>query len=572
MTASTGLDGIAGNSDDYVNVAGLRYDVNVDAAEPVDLLTFDGKEGIDVIVSSDGLNSQFPVNALTVGGAPVSGVAIVGGEGDDVISGYGSLYGNAGKDTLVGGGFGQLINGGEGNDQLFGGGGDDTLRGGLGEDTFVGGPGADNINGNDVDAVGIVFASTEFDTILIQATSGNDIIDVNQTAAATLSYTVNGTNETDTLALTPACVRTVEQARVEAGEGADLIRTRLADGLGVDAALNSLRMTVVGGDDTTQDRLIVVDDSTDDLLIYRKSQDDSAGTITIGPGNAESLLTVFSGIERVQFVDETEAAVNPNAATGPQLVVFKHDPFEFNDDRFVATHIGANATVNVDPTIDPGALVNPFGDGQDVPGDRDFYRIVADVTGILDFQIYFRQIGTLASGRPGLPNNGNLDANVRDAAGNIIAGFGVNDATSDERMRIPAVAGQTYFLEIFGNATAINVYSLTITNQTPPIPRDLELLDNPVGDPSPANSDTGRSQFDNVTRDNTPTLVFRLDDGILLNDVQGNSPAGNNPPNGVVIPIPFQAVHDASLDGWFALPDRSCANGRPFDATANWFW
>ncbi len=540
IATSAGLDGIAGNFDDYVNVAGLRYDVNVDAAEPVDLLTFDGKEGDDVIVSSDGLNTQFPVNALTVGGAPVSGIAIVGGDGDDFISGYGSLYGNGGKDTLVGGTFGQLINGGADDDQILGGGGDDTLRGGLGEDTFVSGPGADNINGNDVDAAGIVLVSPEFDRILIQATSGNDIIDVNQTAAATLSYTVNGTSETDTLLLTPAGVRTVEEARVEAGAGADLIKTRLADGLGVDAVLNSLRMTVIGGDDTTQDRLIVVEDGVDDLMIYRKSQDDSAGTVTIGPSNAEPLLTVFGGIERVQFVDETGAAVNPNAATGPQLVVFKHDPFEFNDDRFVATHIGANETVNVDPTIDPGALVNPFGDGQDVPGDRDFYRIVADVTGTLDFQVYFRQIGLLASGRPGLPNNGNLDVNVRDAAGNIIAGFGANDATNDERVRIPAVAGQTYFLEVFGNGTAINGYSLTIINKLPPVPHDLELLDNPVGDPPPANSDTGRSQFDNITRDNTPTLVFRLDDAIFLNDLPGNNAAGAPPDE--VIRIPFQAA------------------------------
>ena len=53
--------------------------------------------------------------------------------------------------------------------------------------------------------------------------------------------------------------------------------------------------------------------------------------------------------------------MNPNAATGPR---FKHGRFEFNDDRFADTHIGANAAVKVDPTTNRGTLVNPFGDGQ----------------------------------------------------------------------------------------------------------------------------------------------------------------------------------------------------------------
>ena len=51
--------------------------------------------------------------------------------------------------------------------------------------------------------------------------------------------------------------------------------------------------------------------------------------------------------------------------------------------------------------------------------------------------------------------------------------------------------------------------------------------------------DTGRSQFDDVTRDNTPTIFFRLDDAFFLNDLPGN-PAADTPPD-EVIPIPFRA-------------------------------
>jgi hypothetical protein len=125
--------------------------------------------------------------------------------------------------------------------------------------------------------------------------------------------------------------------------------------------------------------------------------------------------------------------------------------------------------------------------------------------------------------------------------------FGNPSSTPNERVRIPVVAGHIYFVRVFGATGAgaadpnvVNDYELTITNTSPPVPHDLELLDNPVGDPPPANSDTGRSQFDNVTRDNTPTLVFRLDDAIFLNDLPGNNIADTPPDE--VIPIPFQAA------------------------------
>ena len=264
-------------------------------------------------------------------------------------------------------------------------------------------------------------------------------------------------------------------------------------------------------------------------------------------------------------------------------------------------------------------MANPFGDGQNLAGDTDFYRFVAETTGILDFQVYFRQVPALASTRPGLPNSGNLDINVLDASGNIIAGFGANDATSDERVRIPAVAGQTYFLQVFGNGgNAINVYNFSVVNTAPPVPYDLELNDiiqvgtvtaaasaasftatlaPPNGVLPPTNfdfngktveftsgpnigrtavinafnngtgvfgvnagliatpmvgdtfviesTDTGRSQFDDVTRDSTPIITFRLDDNIFRNDLPGN-PAVDTPPNGVAIPIPLNPSQAAS--------------------------
>ncbi|NJN48750.1 MAG: hypothetical protein HC805_01790, partial [Alkalinema sp. RL_2_19] len=61
--------------------------------------------------------------------------------------------------------------------------------------------------------------------------------------------------------------------------------------------------------------------------------------------------------------------------------------------------------------IDPGA--GPFG----IPGDNDFYQFVAQETGVLDLQLYFKPIGTLANGRAGLPGDGELLVRVYDSDG-----------------------------------------------------------------------------------------------------------------------------------------------------------
>ncbi|WP_146522014.1 dockerin type I domain-containing protein [Stieleria varia] len=502
-------------------------------------LTVGGASSDEITINANGGDDTITVNA-----AVNVDLILNGGQGDDVINAAGQTDA---APSLT-------INGGAGDDHLVGGSGNDTINGDAGEDTMVGGPGNDTFDGG-----------ADFDTILIAGTSGADIIDVFQAAPTTLNHTVNGDAQVDTLVAS-----TVEQAHIVAGAGADLIRVNWLDAHGVNAAVDSLRMTVDGGSDVTSDRLVVVDDGTDDLVLYRKGQSNDSGTVQVGPGNAEPLLNVFSGIEFVDFVDENGVAIDNSG--GPQLTVFKHDPFELNNDRFTATYLGSGSTINVDPTIDPGPLANPFGDGQNLGGDRDYYRLVAESTGTLDLQVYFRQIGALASGRPGLPNNGNLDINVRDAAGNVIAGFGANDATDDERVRIPAVAGETYYLEVFGNGgNAINVYNFSVVNHAPPVPYALELLDNPAdGTTNPpggsVNSDTGRSQFDNHTYDNTPTLFFRLDDGIFLHDLPGN-PVNGTPPD-EVIPIPFRAGLAQPNQPGFAIAIFDEGNTPPQTGTA----
>ena len=120
-----------------------------------------------------------------------------------------------------------------------------------------------------------------------------------------------------------------------------------------------------------------------------------------------------------------------------------------------------------------------------------------------------------------------------------LRGFGAAGSTANARVRIPAVQGQSYFMRVTGiDPTVVNGYNVTVVDMAPATPTNIELADQPVnGTTSPPgqniDSDTGRSQTDNVTYDSTPTLIFRLDDATLLKDIQGNQTPGlNNAPPG----------------------------------------
>jgi hypothetical protein len=474
----------AGAGDDVVNLNHL------DAPAGLDRITVHGGEGNDRVTTSEGVAAN---------------VAFFGGPGNDVLDASG-----------VQPGFTALLDGGAGNDLLIGGPGNDTLLGGPGDDTLVSSSGNDTYDGG-----------TGFNTLLVLGTPGNDRIDAHQTAANTLVLDVNSDVRNET-------VSNVHEVRIEAGAGSDIMRIRVADAL-VATPADSLRFHVVGGPPSTSDRLALVDDGLGDVVIHRQGADGHSGSITVGP----LAPVVYEEIEFVQVAPLNAITGGTGTDGQGRLLVFKPDPFESNDSLPNATFLGSGATINVDPVIDPGGDVL-----FDLPGDEDWFRVVAEKTGTLDFQVYFTVIDTLDNGRAGLPGDGVLRIEVYDVAGN--AAPVAFRATGDDgaRFRIPAVAGQSYYLRVFGDdPEAINVYSMTIHNMASPVPYDIELQDTPVGNPPPANSDTGRSQFDNITRDNTPTIFLRLDDGVFRFDVQGNDPGAggfaNNPPIGA-IPIPFQ--------------------------------
>lgn len=503
-------------ADNNYRVSGLPYTILVKGSDgdeangdDRDHLIINGNAG------DDRIKAQPPLETITR-------ITLHGGAGDDYLSADAVLIGGDGDDTLVGG---------DGVDMIFG---DDPLDPtASGEDTIIASRMNDMIDGG-----------PGFDTIVIRGSNGDDIIDVRQFGATgdTLFYNVDAPDPSADLMATDT-ITSIEEVRIEARNGRDTIRVVIADEL-FDNVGASVRMTVDGGDDQATDRLAIVDETGGgalaDLSILRQNRDITAGTVEIGPGNPEPFLHVFQGIEFVQIVADTLAPNAPvnieddDPATLNRLVVFKDDVYEHNNDRNNATHLGVNQTINLDPTIDPGPSGMPFN----LPGDTDWYRVEALVTGTIDFQIFFEQVGPIG-GRPGLPGNGNLAINVFDAAGNMIAGFNAADVGDNDRARIPAVQGQVYYFQVVGLNGAINAYDVSVINLPAPTPYDLELDDEPVGDPPPANSDTGRNNNDNITRDNTPTIIFRLDDAIFLNDLPGNDTPGM-PLGDAPIPIPFQ--------------------------------
>jgi hypothetical protein len=325
---------------------------------------------------------------------------------------------------------------------------------------------------------------------------------------------------------TPGVIETVE---VRGRDGDDTFHVVPGDSIG-----NGLFVNIDGGSPHASDALVITDLDGANNPIPLAASDFVVDSKSLVAG-AGQIIVFQSAVRRPGIAYQDVEVVSPNvfvnAAGDPNLLVLGPDPFEENEFRTTAAFLGSGHTINVqDLAVFPNA-----SEHVGVPADQDWFRVVAQTTGTLDFQVYFRQFAPAL-----LPAGGDLDIEVRDEAGNVMAGFGINDATDNERIRIPAVAGRTYYLRVFGaDGNVVNGYDVTVVNQAPPVPYDLELLDNPPGDPPPANSDTGRSQFDNITRDNTPTLVFRLDDGIFLHDLPGNSVNGAPPDE--VIPIPFRS-------------------------------
>ena len=372
------------------------------------------------------------------------------------------------------------------------------------------------------------------DELVVMGTNSHDVITIDARLA---HRTVSVENVSGNVLKPVALATDLEVVSVLGRLGADTFLVIPDSHVGQLAAGQlpyNLLVHVDGGTGSASDALVVAGNEwgaelgANDFVVINRSRTADEGVVRVFR-NAQPLPDIsFVGVEVVSPVPSTNNVGDPN------VLVMGPDQYEQNEYRTTAAYLGSGDVINVtDLAVFPG-----WGEHRFVVADEDYFRVVAKTTGIMDFQVYFHGYGAL------LPGGGDLDIRVLDADGTVIAGygplFGTNETSpwdSDERIRIPVVAGQTYYLHVSGlggaSSMVTNGYDITIVNTAPPVPYDLELQDTPVGD----NSDSGRSEFDNVTFDNTPTIVFRLDDGTLLNDLPGNG-ATNTPPDQIV-GIPF---------------------------------
>jgi Dockerin type I domain/RTX calcium-binding nonapeptide repeat (4 copies) len=459
-----------------------------DAAVPTDgLITIDNYESMefsnktnvvinagsgDDVISADNALIPTGMGTLTINGddgrdtitlAQLQTLTTVsGGAGNDTIDGSLvtavplNLSGGDGNDYIVGGSMG---------DQLFGDNGDDTLNGGAGNNTYTGGAG--------------------FDTVVVQGTPLADQILLSQTAAATLVSSINGNFRTDS-------INTIDAVTLDALAGADTIVVTQIDAL-VLAPAGSVPINVLGGPPGAGDSLRVFDDGLGDTDVQRLGADGTSGFFTIGPLAPIS----YEGVEYAALIPQNSITGGTGADGLGKLLVFKADPYEQNNSLPSATHMGAGATLNVDPTIDPPGFVLAE---QQIPGDEDWYRFVAAETGVLDFQVYFREVPTLLNGRAGLPGNGALTVQVYDSDGLPPAGNPLGTGTPlvdpagniiGRHVAVPVVRNQVYNLRVLGaTPDSINVYNFSVINVPTPIPQQVDLT---------AATDSGRSDTDDIT-------------------------------------------------------------------------
>ncbi len=364
-------------------------------------------------------------------------LTVNGGSGADVITSFDNINGDAGDDLLTGSA------------------GNDTFDGGDGEDTIIATRGDDTINGG-----------ADFDRFLIRGTSANDVIDVFQEAPTgvadsgyALTWIVNGVTTTVTFTQDvtgspgdAGILPTMEEVRIEAGRGNDLIRvgvsdvySDLIDDNGVPN--QAVRFHVLGDAPNASDRLVVSDDGLGDLVLLHQAPDQRSGRVSVAPGatiaNGGTGLgdVVYEGIERVDITPLNTLTSGTGTDGNGRLVVFHADPHEVNDARLNAGQLARVGQSSTSPNIAPGADAT-----FDLNGDEDWYEFRPTSTNTFQIKILFDRVVELANGRPGLPGDGDLSLDIYDATGMPIVS-GVADGDGNNRTAVFGATNDPAFPE-----------------------------------------------------------------------------------------------------------------------------
>ena len=228
-----------------------------------------------------------------------------------------------------------------------------------------------------------------------------------------------------------------------------------------------------------------------DSMLPILEPESNGGTATVGIRNREPTAMVDGEVLQISF----EAPNINDQQTIQYTRQISKDRFESNDTISDATVLGSLPKITLrdltlhDDGIDNNGDIVIFSDNLELnTSDEDFYKITAQDTGKLIINAFF------------VHAMGDIDMVVEDMDGNAIAySFSADD---NEKIIIPVVSQEMYFVHVLSGDFIPNEYFLEIENFPAPVPSGVRL--------DPAN-DTGMMNDDNVTADTTPRFIIQAD-------------------------------------------------------------
>jgi len=200
---------------------------------------------------------------------------------------------------------------------------------------------------------------------------------------------------------------------------------------------------------------------TDRFVVVAQAQDRLTGTLSIVAGNGTGPLSL-----QLLRSDGTEVATVSGALDVPNLTAGRYNVVVLgnNASAQASYRLALNLAQDeppLDPCLDNGlepnntaATATPLTLGANVGAricamDEDFYALDITTAGVLRVQMAFTHA------------NGDLDLQVRDATGKVVAS---STGVTDEEVLEAAVMPGQYVVRVYGFGSATNPYTLTTAN------------------------------------------------------------------------------------------------------------
>ena len=330
--------------------------------------------------------------------------------------------------------------------------------------------------------VGAVGTVGNTDTVIVQGTNSRDLFQIDQGARTVQVFAYN-VNPLKTVLLDP----TIQVLSALGLLGQDTFQVVPAAGVpaftGDGSGINNLLVNVDGGSDASgENNALVIQGAggvalpATSFVVVNRGADYTSGTVRVFQSAAADPDINYVNVQVVSPNVSNAPAGKLNAGQ-PNLLIMGPDLNEPNEYQANAAFVGSGATLQ----IQHASIFPNFKEFPGVPSDNDYYRVVAQTTGTLDFQVYFKL----------------FDPALLPAGGNLNLKCWTRPATSSPRRRARFRHGRRHgerprphsgrgrtelLLHVFGQPTGtegpsavVNGYDVTIIDTPDRCPTDLEL-------------------------------------------------------------------------------------------------